>query len=375
MLRALSVASEPGPAATAAVPLGLRLLTTATVVVHYLGLVVAPRGLHMERVVTPVASPLEPTALGAVMALALLVAGAWRLRTRAWPVTLGVAWFLVGLLPVANVVPLATFMAEHWLYVPLMGLCLAAGWSAVALPARAWRRPAWLAVACVVVALGGLTMRRNLDWRDGRTLYERLLPLAPDSMRVRVNLAEAYQQAGELDRARVAYEEVLRRRPNEHDAADALNNLGNLERGAGRTTEALAAYDRALALQPRHVAARNGRALALQALGRSDEAERELDAALALDPDSATTHSNLGNLYFRRDEIARARDAYLAAVRLDPGHADAHNNLGSAYFRLGDRARAEAEYRTALRLDPRSTGAERNLAIVLGASPADRPGP
>ncbi len=362
-LRYASVGGGAVVPATASVPLGFRLLTTAEVIVRYLGLVVAPVGLHMERSVAAVASPLDPTALAAVAALAGLLAAAVWARGRAWPVTLGVAWFFVALFPVANVVPLATFMAEHWLYVPVMGLCLALGWAAS-------RAPAGVAVALAAVVLfGGLTVRRNLDWRDAPTLYTHLLPLAPDSLRVRVNLAQALQDAGEREQARVAYEEIVRRWPERPETADALNNLGNLDRDAGRPLAALGAFERALALRPEHVAARNGRALALQAVGRTDEAERELAAALALDPAAATTHSNLGNLYFRRNELARARDAYLTAVRLDPDHADAHNNLGSAYYRLGERALAEREYRTALRLDPRSAGAQRNLAILLGAAP------
>ncbi len=373
-LRALSVPANPVPAATASVPLGFRLLTMAEVIVQYLGLVVAPQGLHMERTVTAVASPLDATALAALAVLGLLIAGAgWLRATSAWPVTLGAAWFLVALLPVANVVPLATFMAEHWLYVPLMGLALAAGWMVEHLAVGVRRSRVLFAVALVVVVFGGLTMRRNLDWRDGRTLYESLVPLAPDSVRLRVNLAEAYQTAGDLDQARAVYADVIRRRPDDPAIADALNNLGNIARAEARFDEALAAFDRAIVLRSDHVAARNGRALALQALGRNDDAERELEDALALDPSFATTHSNLGNLYFRRDEIPRARDAYLAAIRLDPEHADAHNNLGSAYFRLGDRRRAEQEYREALRLDPQSAGAQRNLAIMLGA-PAVQPG-
>jgi Flp pilus assembly protein TadD len=361
-LRAASVA--PGaPPATAAVPLGFRLLTTAEVIVQYLAILLVPHGLHMERAVAPVTSLLDPAALAAAAAVGALVAAAVRLRERAWPVTAGVAWFLVALLPVANVVPLATFMAEHWLYVPVMGLCLALGWAAA-------RTPAGVVVAAVVIVLfAGLTVRRNVEWRDARTLYEHLLPLAPESLRVRVNLAQAYQDAGESARARTAYEEVVRRWPDRPETADALNNLGNLERDAGRSSAALAAFDAALALQPSHVAARNGRALVLQTLGRADEAERELATALAIDPASATTHSNLGIHYFRAHDVTRARDAYREAVRLDPDHADAHNNLGSAYYRLGERALAEREYRTALRLDPRSAGAQRNLAIVLGASP------
>lgn len=359
-LRAVSVTPGASPA-TAAVPLGVRLLTSAEVIVRYLAILVVPLGLHMERAVAPVTSLVDPAALAAVAAVAVLVAPVVALRTRAWPVALGVAWFFAALLPVANVVPLATFMAEHWLYVPVMGLCLAVGWGAA-------RSTAGIAVvAVVIVVFSGLTVRRTMDWRDGRTLYESLLPLAPESIRVHVNLAQAYQEAGDGSRARAAYEEVVRRWPDRPETADALNNLGNLERDAGRPEEALRAFEAALALQPSHVAARNGRALALQAIGRADDAERELAAALAIDPTAATTHSNLGNLYFRRQEIARARDAYLEAVRLDPDHADAHNNLGSAYHLLGERALAEREYRTALRLDPQSAGAQRNLAILLGA--------
>jgi Flp pilus assembly protein TadD len=366
VLRALCLAPGQVVAANAAVPLGHRLVTMAEVVLRYLGLVAVPLGLHMERVVVPVESPLDPRALAALVTVAALIAGAFWARARAWPLTLGVAWFLIALVPVANLVPLATFMAEHWLYVPMMGLCLAAGWSAEQLARRAsWRRAVTLAIALVVATYGGLTMRQNLVWRDGRTLYEYLLPRAPGSLRVRVNLAQAYQEAGDRERARAVYEEVVRLHPDRPEIADALNNLGNLDREAGGLETALARYDRALGVQPRHVAARNGRALALQALGRVGEAERELAAALAIAPDAATTHSNLGNLYFRRDEVARARDAYRAAVRLDPDHADAHNNLGSAYFRLGERALAEDEYRTALRLDPQSEGARRNLALLL----------
>ncbi len=368
-LRAAVLAPTGVTPATAAVPLGLRLLTTCEVIVRYLGLITLPRHLHMERVVAPVTSLLEPGALAALAALLALVVGCVWARRRAWPLAFGVTWFLVALLPVANLVPLATFMAEHWLYVPSMGLCLALGWGTVRLARGPWRPAVLLGAALTIAAYGAVTVRYNREWRDARTLYEYLLPLAPESLRVRINLAEAYQQAGEPERARRLYEETVRGHPDRIETADAQNNLGNLERAAGRVPEALAAFDRALAINPRQVAARNGRALALQALGRVDEAERELATALAIAPDSATTHSNLGNLYFRRDDLARAREHYLIAVRLDPDHADAHNNLGSTYFRLGDRRLAEHEYRTALRLNPASDGAHRNLKVLLESAP------
>jgi protein O-mannosyl-transferase len=367
-LRTASVGATHVTVANAALPLGVRLLTMVDVIGRYLGLVVAPVGLHMERAVDPVTSPFAPRVVAGALAVAALVVGAvWARRHNAWPVALGIAWFFVALVPVANVVPLATFMAEHWLYVPLMGLALAAGWGVDRAYERA-RLPAAIGLGFVVVLFGALTARQNLVWRDARTLYEYLAPLAPASLRVRINLAQAYQESGDRARARAAYEEAARSAPDDPDTADALNNLGNLQRDAGELDAALASFDRALGLRPSYVAARNGRALALQALGRVDEAERELTAALALEPDAATTHSNLGNLYFRRGDLARARERYVSALRLDPDFADAHNNLGSVYFKLGDRAAAEREYRAALRLRPDSEAIRRNLAIV--AEPA-----
>ena len=64
--------------------------------------------------------------------------------------------------------PLATFMAEHWLYVPLMGLFLAIGWAVTVLAARyaAWTRPG-IRVAVLAVALAVAAYRR--DSRCGGT--------------------------------------------------------------------------------------------------------------------------------------------------------------------------------------------------------------
>lgn len=366
VLRTFAVAGTGATPPTAAVPLAHRVLTTAFVVLDYLRVWVVPAGLHMERTVAPIAALTEPRALAGAATIAALITVTAATRRRAWPVALGLAWFLVALLPVANLVPLATFMAEHWLYVPTMGLALAAGWlvATVAAGGRARRAVAVAAAAILIAAYGAATLRRNRDWRDARTLYESLVPLAPESVRVRVDLAGAYQEAGEVDRARALYEETIRRWPDAPETADAWNNLGNIEREAGRLDAALAAYERALAANPRNVSALNGRALALQQLGRSDDAERALVTALAIAPESAVTHSNLGNLYFRRNAPDRARDEYRAAVRLDPDYAEAHNNLGSAYFRLGRPDLAAEQYRRALQLSPRLEDARRNLAVV-----------
>jgi protein O-mannosyl-transferase len=399
-----------GSTAPAQVPLPLRVCTMARVIIEYLALLVVPLDQHMERVVHPAGSCLEAPVLGAQVVLIAILAGAAACRRRAWPVAFGVAWFFIALLPVSNLVPLSTFMAEHWLYVPSMGLFLIAGWGASQFAARGWVQPVATGVLVVVGGYGGLTIHRNLDWRDGRTFYQATLRLAPHSARAWTNLGQAYHEEGDLEKAREAYEHALQLSPAAADGvqnlgviavkegrpekalaayeralmmdtnlADPHNNLGNIYREQGKYEEAEREFRAALRIDPSHAAARSNLGLTLQAMGRADEAEQSFLDAVRIDPASPSAHSNLGNVYFRRGELERARAEYLTAIRLNPDYAEAFNNLGSVEFRLGQADLAEQAYRNALRINPGLDEVQRNLAIVLRSretvNGADNPAP
>jgi len=362
VLRSAAVGTRPVVFATAAVPLGLRLLTMFGVVVRYLGLLLVPIGLHMERIVPAVQSPWDPAVLGPALLVAVLFAAPLLGRRRTWPIAFGVGWFCVALLPVANVVPLATFMAEHWLYVPSMGLFLAAGWCL----SRMAGRTAWglVAIGAAVVLYGGLTIRRNLDWRDPITIFEATVRCSPQGARAWTNLGQAYQEAGQREQAKTAYGHALGLPAPPVEAAHVHNNLGNLYRDERHYDESVRELQEALRLDPKYVAAYNNLALTLRALGRDGEARAALEVALGIDVASAMTHNNLGNVFFRDGDLVRAAAEYQRALVLDPDFADAHNNLGSAYFRLGQPERTEAEYRAALQLKPGSEEIRRNLARI-----------
>src|SRR5207245_2706196 len=226
LLRTAVIGGGAGEALAAAVPLRLRLLTMAKVVIEYLGLLIVPLHLHMERSVRPATSPLEPSILASVAIIAGLLAAVLVRRRETWPLGFGLAWFFVALLPVANIVPLSTFMAEHWLYVPSMGCFLAAGWGVARLADRFPRRAVMATAAIVLASYAGATIRRNADWRDGPTLYHTMLPVAPESPRLYGNLGQTYQEAGDNEKAKIAYERVLELTNNDVERAMALSTLG-----------------------------------------------------------------------------------------------------------------------------------------------------
>jgi hypothetical protein len=77
------------------------------------------------------------------------------------------------------------------------------------------------------------------------------------------------------------------------DAPELYNNRGNALKELGRLIEALADYDRAIALKPDYVHAHGNRGNCLDDLMRPDEAEASFRRALALDPDHGDSHWNL----------------------------------------------------------------------------------
>jgi hypothetical protein len=102
-------------------------------------------------------------------------------------------WFLGTLVPVIGLVQVgAHVQADRYAYVPLVGLFLAASWSAVAL-ARLWGRPG-LAACCAVLLLAYLMVTSWTQahyWRDSVVLWEHTLRAAGDSSIAHNNLGLA----------------------------------------------------------------------------------------------------------------------------------------------------------------------------------------
>ena len=62
--------------------------------------------------------------------------------------------------------------------------------------------------------------------------------------------------------------------------------------------------------------------------GRVDEAIAAYQRAIAIDPRHANAHNNLGAVLRAAGRPEEAEVAYRTAISLDPGHVDAYTNLG-----------------------------------------------
>ena len=76
--------------------------------------------------------------------------------------------------------------------------------------------------------------------------------------------------------------------------ADAHASLAGILHAAGRSSEAVAQFEKALALEPNQPATHSNFGALLAALGRHAEATAHFERALVLAPGSAVAHNNFG---------------------------------------------------------------------------------
>src|SRR5205823_11472544 len=86
----------------------------------------------------------------------------------------GACWWLIGFLPISNLFPLNAQVAEHWIYMPSVGLLLFLAGCSMGCAARPSRLVQCLVVS-LVIGFGIRTTVRSFDWVDGETFYKRTI--------------------------------------------------------------------------------------------------------------------------------------------------------------------------------------------------------
>ena len=106
--------------------------------------------------------------------------------------------------------------------------------------------------------------------------------LAAAALQAKLNQGMALHRQGKLADAERCYGEVLQRQP---DHFDALHLLGVIARQTRRTEQGVELIKRAIGLNPKVAAAHNNLGNALRDLKRPAEALASYDKAIALKPD------------------------------------------------------------------------------------------
>ncbi|TAK96200.1 MAG: glycosyltransferase family 41 protein [Aquabacterium sp.] len=198
--------------------------------------------------------------------------------------------------------------------------------------------------------------------KDGLEALQNAVALLPGDAEALSNLGNVQKAQGLVQEAAASYEGAVAIRP---DFVAAHYNLGIALKELGQTEKALASYRQAIALLPGFVEAHFNLGIALKDLERRDEAMASYRQAIALKPDYAEAHYNLAVALKEAGQLDEAVRCYRQAIACKPDYADAHCNLGVALEAMGQLNEAVASYRQAITLQPGMAAAHNNLGNVL----------
>lgn len=127
---------------------------------------------------------------------------------------------------------------------------------------------------------------------------------------------------------------------------------------AGKFTDAVDAYSKAVSLDPSYVPAYIGRAQSKRKLTPPDlqGSIEDLDIAISKDPKNSDAYNNRGISYFHLNEVEKARLDYNKAIELNPKSEKPYCNLGSIEFK-------NKNYKAAIALFDKSIALNSKFAI------------
>ncbi|TFH22279.1 MAG: hypothetical protein E4H03_08765 [Myxococcales bacterium] len=280
----------------------------------YLKTLVWPFDLNMYHDFERASGLTDPRFLAGLLIMGAAVVAAALVRRRRPTAAFGLAWMALGAAPYLLVRwPQLNVFAERYLYMPMIGAAILCA----ALVGRVPRTAG--AVAAIVIAVFVQTDReRTREWSNEVTIYTKTLTQSPRAELVRNNLALRYLALERPQAGLPIQRELLRLDP---DFPSGWHNLGLLLIAAGDNAEAVVAFEKSRAHEPRNAATLLNLGYAYDLIGRREDAVAAYFSTVAAAPQDSRPWYNLALIALERGQLANADRAVQRVLALD---ADDH---------------------------------------------------
>jgi tetratricopeptide (TPR) repeat protein len=280
------------------------------------------------------------------------VAGKRKLWLAVW------SYYVVTLIPVLGLVQVGgQAMADRYTYLPGLGPFLLAGLMAGWLWGKVNKFQNWtltIKVLSVVVAvfmlisMSYLAFKQMEFWKDSIVLWSYVLKKEPKRVYIAyINRGMAFHKMGRLDEALADYDKAIALYPSLHIA---YYNRGVVFSQMGQLDRALADYNAAIALNPSYDIAYHNRGVVLSQMGRLDMALMDYGKAIELNPTFAEAYRDRGAVFFQMGQYEKALDDYGEAIALNSNDAASFVNRAFVYLSVGQNERALSDFKNACEL-------------------------
>lgn len=342
------------------------------------------------------------------------------------PVSFGIIWFFLALLPTSSIIPLAEVMNDHRLFFPYVGLVISVTWIIALLLYKrkdkivsnsAYKYSLLAIIFIMLSAYGYGTYQRNEVWRTEESLWLDVTIKSPKNGRGMMNYGLSQMSKGNYE---VAYKYFLKAEELTPfysyvfiNKAICLNAMGkdksiveqNFKRAIelnpnhyngyhfygdwllnnGRYKEAIEMLTKAVQLSPNFIDARHRLMTAYAMVEDYSNLKILAEQTLAMAPNDPVAlkyinvssnqveikdenfYINKGLSYYNLGNYEEAINVWKEILKINPQSAIAYNNIGSAYNMMKRWDEAIPYFYKALEINPEFQLAKNNLQVALNA--------
>lgn len=346
------------------IPLSLRLANAVVSATVYLRQMFYPAGLTVFYPYPRNGLPPLLIISALLILVSISVAGfLWR-QKRPW-LLCGWLWYIIMLAPVIGVVQVgAQAHADRYTYLPQIGLYIIFTWT-IAEWSASWRhRRIVLGVGAslLLAMLLLLTNAQTAHWKNSESLWTRALESSDGNYVAHNNLGTVLQSRGRVNEAVAHFQRAIAIMPRD---PQAYNNFGNCLMRSGSIDEAIAQYGEAVKVDPNFAKGYYNLGTALLRKGAIDGAISQYQKAIGIKEHYALAHFGLGNALMSKGLVSEAKFQFKKANEIEPNFAGAYTALGNALLREGNIDEAVGLYEKAVQLNGNDSEARFRLGEAL----------
>jgi tetratricopeptide (TPR) repeat protein len=232
-------------------------------------------------------------------------------------------WYLGTLIPVIGLVPTSALLADHYTYLPSIGITVMLAWgiSSIIRSEDAKRKILFPAAILVLTVLIVLTWRQCGYWKNSFELWNHALQVTNDNHYTHHSFASAIFAEGKVEEAIYHYNEAIRLKS---DFAHTYNDRGVLYGKINRYQNAMEDFNKTIHLEKDYAEAFYNRGTLYGKLGNYDLAIEDLNKAISLESDYVDAYYNRGYFYAKLGQNQLAIDDYNKVMSMNPNFIDAY---------------------------------------------------
>ncbi len=277
--------------------------------------------------------------------LAAVAAGAW-LVFKKQITGFGILFYFITFSVISHFfVPVASTMAERFMFAPVLGFCVLAVVGMYQLLEKVLPQNmaiyATIAIFCLIIAgYSFITVKRNPVWKNNETLFASGITSSPNSFRTHYNYAETMRVKAENTKKKV--EEMKRKSANPAEIQAENTQVNNLFK------EAIRNYENSFKIWDKEAMTWYNASVCYLGIQDTVNAQKALIKCLALNPRYAQAANNLGVIFFMKKDYIKAREYFTQSLNAgNPDQASVLTNIGATHHNRGEAIPAIENYEKA----------------------------